>query len=244
MNFLLYVPRQNLTTFIRKYEIFKRVLNIHGSMVECGVLFAGGLMTFAQLSGIFEPTNHQRRITGLDTFSGHRTLAMRGSPALWAGGESHPCRGIIKGDGVPLYPMPGGGATTRNAGDAPRFARGGSLAAEDAASESKEAHTGGLAIDAFEEIKRCTQIYDMNRFVGHIPRVEVIRGDAAETIPQYMKNNPDLIITLLYLDLDVYTPTKVALEHFLPRMPKGGIIAFDELNLKDWPGETVAVLRG
>jgi hypothetical protein len=42
-------------------------------------------------------------------------------------GESHPCRGIIKGDGVPLYPTPGREATTSNAGEAPPFGRGGSL---------------------------------------------------------------------------------------------------------------------
>ena len=42
MNFPLYVPRQNLTTFLCKYEIFKKVLGVQGSIVECGVLFGGG----------------------------------------------------------------------------------------------------------------------------------------------------------------------------------------------------------
>ena len=31
------------------------------------------------------------------------------------------------------------------------------------------------------------------------------------------------------------------LETFLPRMPKGALIVFDELNAKMFPGETVAV---
>ena len=35
---------------------------------------------------------------------------------------------------------------------------------------------------------------------------------------------------MLYLDFDLYAPTKAALETFLPRMPKGAILAFDELN--------------
>jgi hypothetical protein len=48
---------------------------------------------------------------------------------------------------------------------------------------------------------------------------------------------------MLYLDFDVYEPTKVALETFLPRMPKGAILAFDELNQAAWPGETLAVLE-
>jgi hypothetical protein len=41
--------------------------------------------------------------------------------------------------------------------------------------------------------------------------------------------------------VDLYEPTKVMLETFVPRMPKGGVIVFDELNAKMFPGETVAV---
>ena len=32
-----YVRRQNLTRFMALYEIFKRVLHVKGSIVECGV---------------------------------------------------------------------------------------------------------------------------------------------------------------------------------------------------------------
>ena len=51
------------------------------------------------------------------------------------------------------------------------------------------------------------------------------------------------MVSLLYLDLGLYEPTKIALENFLPRIPKGGIIAFDELNIDGMPGETVAALE-
>jgi hypothetical protein len=47
-------------------------------------------------------------------------------------------------------------------------------------------------------------------------------------------------VSLLYLDFDIYEPTAVALEHFLPRMPKGSIVAFDELykfKLESFPFE-------
>ena len=47
----------------------------------------------------------------------------------------------------------------------------------------------------------------------------------------------------MYLDFDIYEPTISALKHFLPRMGKGSIIAFDEVNNKDWPGETMAMLE-
>ncbi len=46
---------------------------------------------------------------------------------------------------------------------------------------------------------------------------------------------------MLYLDVDLYEPTKAALEAFLPRMPKGAVVVFDELNAAMFPGETAAV---
>jgi hypothetical protein len=46
----------------------------------------------------------------------------------------------------------------------------------------------------------------------------------------------------LYLDFDIYQPTKIAIENFLPRMPKGSIIVFDEINNPDFVGEPKALL--
>ena len=45
------------------------------------------------------------------------------------------------------------------------------------------------------------------------------------------------------MDCDLFEPTKAALEAFVPRMPKGAILAFDELDNPIWPGETLAVLE-
>lgn len=188
MNFPLYTPRQDLARFLCKVEVFKRVLDVQGSIIECGVLFGGGLLGWGQLSAIYEPSNHQRRVIGFDTFSGFPPLA-----------------------------------------DA------------DHASESAEAQLEGLKIDSHDEIMRCVELFDQNRSIGHVPKIELVRGDAIETIPRYAAANPQLIVSLLYLDFDVYEPTKVALEQFLPRMPKGAVVAFDEVNLKDWPGETIAL---
>jgi hypothetical protein len=51
------------------------------------------------------------------------------------------------------------------------------------------------------------------------------------------------LVALLYLDFDLYEPTRKALEVFLPRMPKGAIVCFDELNCSAFPGETGALLE-
>ena len=45
------------------------------------------------------------------------------------------------------------------------------------------------------------------------------------------------------MDFDLYEPTRVALKHFLPRMPRGAVVAFDELDNPLWPGETQAMLE-
>ena len=62
-------------------------------------------------------------------------------------------------------------------------------------------------------------------------------------MPKYIEDNQHLLVSLLYLDFDIYKPTKTALEYILPRMPKGAIVAFDEVNNPEWAGETVAVLE-
>ena len=93
------------------------------------------------------------------------------------------------------------------------------------------------------ELQSLVDIHDKNRPLGHIAKVELVAGDACQTIPQYVKNNPHLLISLLYLDFDIYEPTKVAIEYLYPRVVKGGIIAFDELNCAEFPGETTALLE-
>lgn len=100
-----------------------------------------------------------------------------------------------------------------------------------------------LAADSFGELEALITEYDRDRFLGHIEKVELIRGDVSETIPFFVSEHPHLIVSLLFLDMDLYEPTKVAIENFVPRIPAGGIIAFDELDNPMWPGETLALLE-
>jgi hypothetical protein len=94
-----------------------------------------------------------------------------------------------------------------------------------------------------DEIQILADIHDRNRPLGHLPKVELVGGDATLTIPAYVESHPSLLIGLLYLDFDIYSPTKAALESLYPRVVKGGIVAFDELNTPEFPGETTALLE-
>ena len=100
---------------------------------------------------------------------------------------------------------------------------------------------GDLHGSKIEEIMLSLDKYNNERYLSHIKNVELIKGDFNKTAEQFLKRNPQTIVSLLYLDFDLYEPTKKALNIFLGRMPKGSIVAFDELNCESFPGETVAM---
>lgn len=183
-----FATRQALAKFLARYEIFKRILNVNGSIIECGVLHGGGLLTYAKLSSILEPTNHTRKIIGFDSFEG--------------------------------FP---------------------SVHEKDRVGDSSHLRVGGLSGSTLDEVEAAVRIYDLNRPLSHIPKVELVKGDLVETAPRYVKDNPHLVVAMLYLDVDLYEPTYAALKTFLPRMPKGAVVVFDQLNAKIFPGETIAV---
>ena len=117
------------------------------------------------------------------------------------------------------------------------------ISEQDRSATSQHVKEGDLAADVFDELTQLVEIYDSTRFIGHVNKVQLVRGDATKTIPAFVEENPHLLVSLLYLDFDLYEPTKVALEHFLPRMPRGAVVAFDELDNPLWPGETLAMLE-
>jgi hypothetical protein len=97
--------------------------------------------------------------------------------------------------------------------------------------------------DVVKELKQCIAAMEATRLLPHQEKVQLIQGDAIRTIPAFVKENQHVLVSLLYLDFDLYEPTLVAIKEFLPRMPKGAIVAFDELNDPKWPGETRALLE-
>jgi Macrocin-O-methyltransferase (TylF) len=188
-SFAVYSPRQIISDFLVRYELFDLIRDVQGSIVELGVFNGQGLMSFANISAILEPNNLAREIIGFDTFSGFPGLADDDS----------------KGNPEILKP-------------------------------------GGLNVASYERIQRAIALFDQNRFLGHIPKVRLVRGDAVATVAPFLEENKQLLIALLYFDFDIYEPTKFALERLLKRVPKGGVVAFDQLNNRSYPGETAALL--
>jgi hypothetical protein len=192
-NFEKYVRRQSLQRFLARYELFKLIKDVKGSIVECGVHYGGGLMAWAKLSAGFDIFGLDRKIIGFDTFDGFPELSKNDLESV----------------------------------------------------EHSELKKGGFNSVAMikEELRESIYEFDQNRFLNQFSKVELIEGDACETISKYIEDNKHLVVSLLFLDFDLYEPTLAALQNFVPRMPKGSIIAFDELNNEAWKGETIAALE-
>lgn len=188
-NFPKYVRRQHLKRFLTLYEVFKLVLPVKGSVIDCGVFRGFSLMSWAKLSAMLEPENLTRRVYGFDSFEGFPSVSDK---------------------------------------DQTRVA---------------DVVAGGLRADSYKELQELVAEFDRDRFLGHIDKVHLVRGDVQSTIPQFVRDHPHLVVSLLFIDLDLYEPTKVALEYFLPRMPRGAVLAFDELDNPQWPGETLAAIE-
>jgi hypothetical protein len=104
-------------------------------------------------------------------------------------------------------------------------------------------NVGDLAtLDNYEEIlNSILEAIEAFPPMSHLRKFELIKGNVIETIDQWLKDNPHAIISMAILDMDLYEPTKIVLEKIKHRFTKGTVIAFDELNCKTFPGETVAL---
>lgn len=72
-------------------------------------------------------------------------------------------------------------------------------------------------------------------------KVELLVGDALNTIPKFKLKKPESLCSFAYLDFDLYKPTKAALDFIGSCVSVGGIIVFDEACRPEWPGETLAM---
>jgi len=72
-------------------------------------------------------------------------------------------------------------------------------------------------------------------------KFSLVKGDAIETVPAYLQQFPETLISLAYFDFDLYKPTKAVLAAIAPHLTKGSVLAFDELGVADFRGEGIAV---
>jgi hypothetical protein len=120
-----------------------------------------------------------------------------------------------------------------------------SLAPEDGAvNREQDVRVGGYAGGATieEELLAARAAMNHDRHLAHLERIEFVKGDLAATVPRFAAEmGQGLRVALLNLDADLYEPTRVALEQFVPLMSPGGVIILDEYAVTTFPGEARAV---
>lgn len=183
-----YILRRDLPRFLSHYELFKKVVDLPGCIVELGVFRGASFFTWSVLMETFCPFDRSRKVFGFDSFEGLQDFTEK--------------------DGR--------------------------------ADSSVHKVVGGYKATA-AELQTLTDLHNSDNMIPGTKRAQLVIGDIKETLPRFLEEQPGLKISLLHFDMDLYEPTKYALEMLYPHVLKGGVICFDEYGLIPWQGETKAV---
>ncbi len=93
------------------------------------------------------------------------------------------------------------------------------------------AESGGVSIER-------QQLLDTLTAQGLADNVQLIAGDVRETVPKFLKDNPEVTFSIVNIDVDLYEPTKVVLESVFPRVARGGVVILDDYEA--FPGGKMA----
>ena len=91
----------------------------------------------------------------------------------------------------------------------------------------RPAHQALLEAAGNESISK-SDLLDLLEEQSLADNVDLIQGDVSESMPEYLKNHEELSVAILNIDVDLYQPTKDALEYFFPRVVRSGIIILDD----------------
>jgi macrocin-O-methyltransferase TylF-like protien len=117
----------------------------------------------------------------------------------------------------------------------------GSVGQRDGASSAAAAANYSLP-DGYEEyLSRVLDAHEADNVISHIKKYFLVKGNVVVTVDKYLESHPETMIALAYFDLALYEPTKKCLEAIKPHLVRGSILAMDELNSDEFPGETIAL---
>ncbi len=186
-NLGLFLTSKALARTLFFYEIYRKIVETHGVIMEFGVRWGQTLALLSALRGIFEPFNRHRKIIGFDTFAGFRGMGPE---------DGERCKTV----------------------------------------------DGSFSVSEGYEIylEKLLTLADGLNPIPHLKKFELVKGDAVQTVPAYLKRHPETIVSLAIFDFDIYKPTRAALEAIKPHLMKGSILVFDELCDDIFPGETLA----
>lgn len=114
------------------------------------------------------------------------------------------------------------------------------LSSADKPSDTIKAGAYSTQADYVDHLTALLDYHSSENVMTHIRKFEIVVGDVTQTLQEYFERHPETLVALAYLDLALYEPTKRVLELVMPRMVKGGVVAMDQLNSAEYPGETRA----
>jgi hypothetical protein len=186
-----FVPRQALSYFLARNEVYRQIVGTHGSILDFGVYRGGSFFTWQQLGALYEPYNHIRKVVGFDSFGGFSELGERD----------------VGVDGQDLA--------------------------------LKKA--GGMAYDGAGELREGIRLLDMNRPLGQVAKGVLVEGELPGSCASYLDEHQETVVALANFGLGLYGPTVELLRLIRPRLVKGSVLVFEDLNQATWPGETRAL---
>lgn len=174
------VPIERLAKFISRLDLYRKIKNLRGEVVECGVFKGNSLMQFIKIRSI-EENFFSRKIYAFDTFD--------------------------------------------------KFPR------EDLIYDEKHlnnfiSEAGEMSISKKNLQKKFTDL-SLNK------NISLIEGNILNTLPIFVADNPQIKISLLHVDVDLYEVTKTVLNNLFPLVVSGGIVILDDYGA--FPGANKAI---
>lgn len=183
-DFLLSKDIYVLSKMLARVELFKKIINVPGDIVECGVFKGTGMLLWLKLIKIFCP-NTIKKVVGFDMFNKEDLL------------------NILDND------------DKKNMEHLFTYAK-----------------NNNLSVKQLQEM--------LDNFNFDKSKYDIVDGDISKTIYEYIQDKPGFRISLINLDLDVEKPTYEVLNAIWDRIPKGGMIIFDEYSIDRW-SESIGV---
>lgn len=104
-----------------------------------------------------------------------------------------------------------------------------------------EALNGNYMKSSYEMVKKLQELHHADSYFPGVVRTEIIPGDITRTVPRFVEETPGLRLSMLFIDVNLFDPIKVALECLYDRVLQGGVIAFSGYSATPWEGEANAV---
>ncbi len=181
--FYLTSDKKRILKLLDHYEIYKKILNVKGDIIECGVFKGASLIRFLTFRDLIERQS-KRKVIGFDAF----------------GKFPHPNKNYKNNKADKIF------------------------------AKRHDDNIGlGINMDSLKKYLKKKKITNY----------KLVKGDVLKTLPNYLKKNKKLKIALLHLDLDVYEPTRFALNNLYKYIAKNGIILLDDYS--HIQGATLAV---